>query len=87
MARWTSSPRSPSINSPYNAVPINPGQVSSMDVVATGTNLSYQSEGGSIVNNVIQGTTGLQGGSQFGHTPLASNIGNREIQFALKLIW
>lgn len=52
-----------------------------------GTNLSYQSNGGTIdSNNVLQGST-LQGGSQFGHTPLASNIGNREIQYALKLIW
>jgi len=50
------------------------------------TNLSFQSNGGSLVGNTIQGTT-LQSGSQFGHTPLASTIGNREIQFALKLIW
>jgi hypothetical protein len=50
------------------------------------TNLSYQSDGGALVGNTIQGTT-LQSGSQFGHTPLASTIGNREIQFALKLIW
>jgi hypothetical protein len=51
-----------------------------------GQNLSYQSDGGQIVNNVIQGST-LQAGSQFGHTPLASTIGNREIQYGLKLIW
>ena len=50
------------------------------------TNLSYQSDGGQIVNGVIQGST-LQTGSQFGHTPFASTIGNREIQYALKLIW
>jgi carboxypeptidase family protein len=50
------------------------------------TNLSFQSDGGQIVNGVIQGST-LQSGSQFGHTPLASTIGNREIQYALKVIW
>ena len=50
------------------------------------TNLSFQSDGGSLVNNTIQGST-LQSGSQFGHTPLASTIGNREIQFAMKLLW
>ena len=42
-----------------------------------GTNLSYQSDGGSIGNGVIQGST-LQSGSEFEHTPLASTIGNRE---------
>ncbi len=51
-----------------------------------GANLNYQTNGGQIVNNVIQGTS-LQTGSPFGHTPFASTIGNREIQYALKLIW
>jgi len=59
------------------------------------TNLGFQSDGGTLVGNTIQGST-LQSctaypssncNSQFGKTPLASTIGNREVQFALKLIW
>jgi hypothetical protein len=52
------------------------------------TNLSFQSYGGTIDSNTLTlSGSSLQGGSQFGHTPLASTIGNREIQYALKLIW
>ncbi len=52
------------------------------------TNLSFQSYGGTIDSSTLTlSGSSLQGGSQFGHTPLASTIGNREIQYALKLIW
>jgi hypothetical protein len=50
------------------------------------TNVNFVASGGQIVNGVVQGTT-LQAGSQFGDTPFASNLGNREIQYALKLIF
>jgi hypothetical protein len=38
------------------------------------------------VNGVVQGTT-LKAGSTFGNTPFSSNLGNREIQYALKFIF
>jgi hypothetical protein len=50
------------------------------------TNVNFVASGGQIVNGVVQGTA-LQTGSQFGDTPFASNLGNREIQYALKLIF
>jgi len=46
-------------------------------------NLKWVGQGGQISNGVVQGTT-LQTGSTFGNTPLLSNLGNREIQYALK---
>jgi hypothetical protein len=49
-------------------------------------NLNFVGSGGQIVNGVVQGTT-LKGGSTFGVTPFSSNLGNREIQYALKLIF
>jgi len=49
-------------------------------------NLHFVGSGGEIVNGVVQGTT-LQGGSPFGNTPNSSNLGNREIQYALKIIF
>jgi hypothetical protein len=49
-------------------------------------NLHFVGSGGQIVNGVVTGTT-LQAGSPFGNTPLSSNLGNREIQYALKLIF
>ena len=49
-------------------------------------NLHFVGSGGQIVNGVVQGTT-LQAGSTFGNTPFSSNLGNREIQYALKLIF
>jgi len=49
-------------------------------------NLQFVGQGGQIVNGVVQGTT-LQGGSTFGNTPFSSNLGNREIQYALKFIF
>jgi hypothetical protein len=55
---------------------------SSLDSV---TNLHYTAQGGQLVNGVITGST-LQNTS-FGATPLTSNLGNREIQYALKLIF
>jgi hypothetical protein len=42
--------------------------------------------GGKIVNGVVTGTI-LKPGSSFGDTPFSSNLGNREIQYALKLIF
>jgi hypothetical protein len=49
-------------------------------------NLHFVGDGGQIVNGVVQGTT-LHGGSTFGLTPNSSNLGNREIQYALKFIF
>jgi len=49
-------------------------------------NLNFVGSGGQIVNGVVQGTT-LQAGSSFGNTPFSSNLGNREIQYALKFIF
>jgi Carboxypeptidase regulatory-like domain len=49
-------------------------------------NLNFVASGGQIVNGVVQGST-LQGGSTFGNTPFSSNLGNREIQYALKFIF
>ena len=49
-------------------------------------NLHFVGSGGQIVNGVVTGTT-LVSGSQFGNTPLSSNLGNREIQYALKVIF
>jgi hypothetical protein len=50
------------------------------------SNLHFVGQGGQVVNGVVQGTT-LQSGSQFGLTPFLSNIGNREIQYALKIVF
>ena len=49
-------------------------------------NLNFVATGGKIVNGVVTGTN-LQGGSSFGDTPFSSNLGNREIQYALKFIF
>jgi hypothetical protein len=49
-------------------------------------NLNFVASGGQIVNGVVTGTQ-LKGGSSFGNTPLSSNLGNREIQYALKVIF
>ena len=49
-------------------------------------NLHFVGAGGQVVNGVVQGTQ-IVGGSNFGHTPFSSNLGNREIQYALKLIF
>jgi hypothetical protein len=49
-------------------------------------NLHFVGQGGQVVNGVVQGTT-LQTGSSFGLTPFVSNLGNREIQYALKLVF
>jgi len=49
-------------------------------------NLHFVGHGGQVVNGVVTGTT-LQTGSPFGNTPFSSNLGNREIQYALKLIF
>lgn len=48
-------------------------------------NIHYVAQGGQVVNGVITGST-LQNTS-FGNTPLSSNLGNREIQYALKIIF
>jgi hypothetical protein len=48
-------------------------------------NLHFIGTGGQIVNGVVTGST--PGNSQFGNTPLSSNLGNREIQYALKVIF
>jgi hypothetical protein len=50
------------------------------------SNLKYTAAGGQVVNGVVTGTQ-LVGGSSFGNTPFSSNLGNREIQYALKLIF
>jgi hypothetical protein len=47
-------------------------------------NLHFTGDGGSIVNGVVTGSTPVAG---FGNTPLLSNLGNREIQYALKFIF
>jgi hypothetical protein len=49
-------------------------------------NLHFVGSGGQIVNGVVTGTT-LLTGSPFGNTPFSSNLGNREIQYALKVIF
>jgi len=46
--------------------------------------LHFTGTGGSIVNGVVTGSTPVPG---FGVTPLTSNLGNREIQYALKFIF
>jgi len=38
------------------------------------------------VNGVVTGTQ-LVGGSNFGKTPNSNNLGNREIQYALKIVF
>lgn len=48
-------------------------------------NLKFTATGGQVVNGVVTGTK-LQSGS-FGNTPLLSNLGNREIQYALKFVF
>ncbi|HET7892040.1 MAG TPA: hypothetical protein VFL34_10955, partial [Candidatus Sulfotelmatobacter sp.] len=50
------------------------------------TNLNFVASGGQVVNGRLTGTT-LQQGSSFGNTPFVNNLGNREIQYALKLIF
>jgi hypothetical protein len=50
------------------------------------SNLNFVASGGQIVNGVVTGTT-LKTGSSFGNTPNSSNLGNREIQYALKVIF
>jgi hypothetical protein len=52
----------------------------------TNVNLNYVADGGQVVNGVVTGTQ-LVGGSNFGKTPFSNNLGNREIQYALKLIF
>jgi hypothetical protein len=49
-------------------------------------NIHFVGSGGQLVNGVVTGST-LQTGSSFGNTPFSSNLGNREIQYALKLIF
>jgi len=49
-------------------------------------NLHFVGNGGQVVNGVVTGTQ-LVGGSTFGNTPFSSNLGNREIQYALKIIF
>jgi len=49
-------------------------------------NLNFVATGGQVVNGVLTGTN-LQQGSAFGNTPFTSNLGNREIQYALKLLF
>jgi len=49
-------------------------------------NLNFTASGGQVVNGILTGTT-LQQGSSFGNTPFTSNLGNREIQYALKIIF
>jgi hypothetical protein len=49
-------------------------------------NLNFVASGGQIVNGVVTGTQ-LKAGSSFGNTPLSSNLGNREIQYALKVVF
>jgi hypothetical protein len=52
----------------------------------SGANLHFVGQGGQVVNGIVTGTT-LQAGSTFGNTPFSSNIGNREIQYALKFVF
>jgi hypothetical protein len=49
------------------------------------SNLHVVGTGGSVVNGIVTGTTVQSNGS--GSTPLSSNLGNREIQYALKIIF
>jgi len=49
------------------------------------SNLHVVGQGGTVVNGVVTGTTIQSNGS--GNTPLSSNLGNREIQYALKIIF
>jgi hypothetical protein len=49
-------------------------------------NLRYVGDGGQVVNGVVTGSQRV-GGSTFGVTPFSSNLGNREIQYALKFIF
>jgi hypothetical protein len=49
------------------------------------SNLHVVGQGGTVINGVVTGTTIQSNGS--GNTPLSSNLGNREIQYALKLIF
>jgi len=49
-------------------------------------NLHYVGQGGQVVNGIVEGTT-LLSGSTFGNTPFSNNLGNREIQYALKIIF
>ena len=49
------------------------------------SNLHVVATGGTVVNGVVTGTTVQSNGS--GNTPLSSNLGNREIQYALKFIF
>jgi len=49
------------------------------------SNLHVVGQGGTVINGVVTGTTVQSNGS--GNTPLSSNLGNREIQYALKLIF
>jgi hypothetical protein len=52
----------------------------------TATGINPDGTGGQVVNGVLTGTK-LQQGSSFGNTPFTSNLGNREIQYALKIIF
>jgi len=49
------------------------------------SNLHVVGQGGTVINGVVTGTTVQSNGS--GNTPLSSNLGNREIQYALKIIF
>jgi hypothetical protein len=51
------------------------------------TNLGFSMKGATIVNNVIDCTNCTLNNNQFGVAITPSNIGNREIQYALKLIF
>jgi hypothetical protein len=51
------------------------------------TNLNYSVSGATIVNNVVDCSACTLNNNQFGATNTPSNIGNREIQYALKLIF
>ena len=50
------------------------------------TNLHFVGSGGTVINGKVTGTT-LQTGSAFGDTPSVNNLGNREIQYSLKVIF
>jgi len=51
------------------------------------TNLGFSMSGAKIVNNVIDCSSCTSNNKQFGVANTPSNIGNREIQYALKLIF
>jgi len=51
------------------------------------TNLNYSVSGARIVNNVVDCSACTLNNNQFGVANTPSNIGNREIQYALKLIF